>query len=331
MSSKLEKPEIKEVLSRPQFEVRQEKSLEFVARSMKNYEDVGDKEAVFMLALILDHPEWKDEILRQMEQYKPHVKNPEKILERIREDYSKLGQKSEAASEAEDTIWWADHLPEAEARIQKLIAYFHPQENAVMSRVVIIPSDRILPSKDTGRSFHVGGTAVIMSHTENLDNLEHEFLHGIINPLTERLAETVPQEKIISLASNRYKEDEMYGDHALSLLNESLIRTYNDLIKKGKPIRTFEDFEKLFSSLSESRFAEFIEAEPRTKARLETMRIHSLDDFKRNIKEYYDRYMKDELGERVYKLYERFNLEKSVHPDVRFEDFLSREISELFA
>ena len=104
----------------------------------------------------------------------------------------------------------------------------------IAKKVVIIPSDRLLPSKETGQSFHIGDTTVIMSHTENPMNLEHEFLHGIINPITEELAGEIPQEKVVALASEKLKKGEEYGEHALSLLNEELIRTYNEFIENEK-------------------------------------------------------------------------------------------------
>ena len=168
-----------------------------------------------------------------------------------------------------------------------------------------------------------------MSHTENLENFEHEFLHGIINLMTEELAEEIPQEKVVALASSKLKVDEMYGDHSLSLLNEELIRTY-DLIKSKSPIRTLANFTALVDSLSEDRFAELISAEPRTKERFTTVGISSLADFKVKVEEYYNRYEKNELRERVYCLYEKFNAEKSAHPKIRFKDFLAREIKGLF-
>ena len=67
----------------------------------------------------------------------------------------------------------------------------------MVKKIIIVPSDKLLSSKDTGSSFHVGDTIVIMSHTENLENFEHEFLHGIINLMTEELAEEIPQEKLL--------------------------------------------------------------------------------------------------------------------------------------
>lgn len=323
----MEEIRTREILPKPQFEIRQEKSLEFIAHTIKDYEYVGDEEAVFMLALTLDHPEWKDFILEQMKKNKPHVQNVEKILERLRENYS--GWQSQIQPNAEDAVWWTEHLPEVKVRIEDLLAYFRPSPGEVAKKIIIVPSDKLLSSKDTGSSFHVGDTIVIMSHTENTENFEHEFLHGIINPTTEDLAEKIPDEKVVALASDKLKVEEMYGDHALSLLNEELIRTYN-FIKLKKPIRTLANFTVLVDSLSEDSFAELINTEPRTKERFATVGIYSLPDFKTKVKEYYDRYEKNELRERVYHLYERFNSEKINNPNIKFKNFFTREIESLF-
>ena len=226
--------ETKENLPQPRLEIRQEKSLEFIAQSIHSYEDVGDEEAVFMLALTLEHPEWKDDILEQIKKHKPHVKDVGKILERLEKDYFSSGWQSQIQPNAEDAIWWTEHLPEAKMRITNLISYFRPSADEIAKKVVIIPSDRLLPSKETGQSFHIGDTTVIMSHTENPMNLEHEFLHGIINPITEELAGEIPQEKVVALASEKLKKGEEYGEHALSILNEDLIRTYNEFIENEK-------------------------------------------------------------------------------------------------
>lgn len=319
----------KEKLPQPQLEVRQEKSLEFITQSIQDYEDVGDEEAVLMLTLTLDHPEWKDTILEQIKQHKPHVQNVEKILEKLKKNYFSSGWQSQIQPNAEDAIWWAEHLPETKAQIANLLTYFRPLPDEVVKKIIIVPSDKLLSSKNTGSSFHVGDAIVIMSHTENPENFEHEFLHGIINPLTEKFEGEIPQRKVVALASGKLKVEEMYGDHALSLLNEELIRTYN-FIKLKRPIRTFDSFSALVDSLDENRFAELINTGPHTKAHFASIGISSLADFKAKVKEYYDLYEKNELRERVYRLYEKFNAEKSIHPEVKFKDFFAKAIKGLF-
>jgi hypothetical protein len=233
--------------------------------------------------------------------------------------------------QATDFIWWNEHLPEVKTRIANLIAYFRPEGKAAVSKVVIVPSDELFASKDTGRSFRIGDTIVIMSHTENLDNVEHEFMHGIINPLTEKLTAQLPEEKIVALASSRLKDEEMYGNHARSLLNEELIRTYNDFIKEGRPVRTFADFKDLVDNLDELQFSELLATESRVKDRFIAMSIASLDDFRLKLQEYYDRYEKNDLRDKIYQLYKTFNAEKAQNPATRFEDFFSQEAVTAFS
>lgn len=190
-----------------------------------------------MLALAAGHPEWEDELLKQVESHKSHVQNPQQLLKRIREDYAASESTPEKLPESPDTATWNERVPEIQARIKHLLTYFRPKQDEIARHLLIIPSDRLLRSKHSGQSFTVGDTVLVQSHTKNpsgLDNIEHEFLHSIINPITERLATDIDGEKIVALARRSLKEEEQYGDHPLSLLNEELIRTYNELVEKGK-------------------------------------------------------------------------------------------------
>jgi hypothetical protein len=164
-----------------------------------------------------------------------------------------------------------------------------------------------------------------MAHTDNMENMEHEFLHGIINPITEKLAAKIPQEKVVALASHRLKVEQGYGDHALSLLNEEIIRTYNECVETGKPPMTFEDFEKAVAAQSEDDFARSIKS-PDMQSRMATLGVASVAQFKERAREYYDPFVKNELREKVYPLYIRFNQERAQNPGLRFEDFLAAEI-----
>lgn len=317
----------KEILPKPEFEIRKERSLEFIAQSIKDYEGVGDEEAVFMLALTLDHPEWEEEILKQIQQHKPHVHDVDKILEKLEANYSKW---QPASRPTEDIRKWNEHLPEIKDRVDNLIAYFNPSADEVVKKVIIVPSDTLLPSKETGRSIHVGGTVVIMSHTENPDNFEHEFLHTIINPLTEKLAKSIPADMVIALASNKLKEEEGYGDNALSLLNEELIRTHN-LIENGESVKTFADYKRFINSLDETSFNRILATDQKLKVRLKEMEIFSFKEFKRRLEEYYNKYLRNALREKIYHLYRKFDAEKAANPRIRFSEFLTREIETLLA
>ena len=326
----MEKVGKRENAPQPEFEIRREKSLEFISHSIKDYEDCGDEEAVFMLALTLDHPEWEQDILKQIQKHKPHVQKAKEILEKLKRNYSEW--QPEGQPVIEDAGWWAEHLPEKREQVANLIAYFNPSPEEVAKRIIVVPSDSLLPSKETGRSFHIGETVVIMSHTQNPDNFEHEFLHSVINPLTEKLAELIPEEKVIALASHvlKNKKEEDYGDNALSLLNEELIRTYN-LIQTGESIKTFDDFARQVNLLDEEGFNRIVEMESRFQSRLKAMGISSFAEFKQRLKEYYDKYEKNELRELVYKLYQKFEVEKSKNPKIRFGDFFKKEAEKMFS
>ncbi len=102
--------------------------------------------------------------------------------------------------------------------------------------MTILPTD-FLYHKESGTLFQFGDEIMIRSHIDNPDNLEHEFLHSVINPIVDKLAEKLSEEKkqkISRIGSYKLRVEENYGNGFYSLLCEEFIRTYNDVLQRTK-------------------------------------------------------------------------------------------------
>jgi len=281
-----------------------------------------------MLSLALDHPEWESALLEQVEKNKPHVENPEEVLARLRTSYREWVP-NESSEEGNNALWWKENLPEVRKRVENLISYFRPREEDITRQLVIVPSDNLLPSTESGQSFHIAGTTIVISHTKNWENMEHKFLHGIVNPVTERLEGKIPKEKVIALASRELRERQEYGEHAESLLNEELIRTFNESIETGKGISSFEDFKKAVDEKNDEALAGVLN-DSKMKERCAEVGISSVEDFRTHLQDYYDAFEKNELREKIYPLYRKFEVARTKEPTLRFEDFLDQNLAQAF-
>jgi hypothetical protein len=223
---------------------------------------------------------------------------------------------------------WKRDLPEAARRFERLQAYFSPLEKT--NRVIIVPAGTILSPKD-GHGFHIGGTTVIMSHVGAFDNADHEFLHGIVNGIVRRLLSNLTAEnlrKIPELARKKLVDDYETPE---SILDEELIRTYNDHIKRGENPLTFPEFSTIVNAMTEEQFHEMLRTDPETSERIAELGIASLSDLRVRAQEYYDAYEKDILRERIAKLYRQFNEAKKTDQNLPFETFLNQNLSTLFS
>ncbi len=61
------------------------------------------------------------------------------------------------------------------------------------------------------------------------------------------------------------------------------------------------------------------------------MGINTLKEFQDRSVEYYERYIKNELRERIYELYREYEAKKEVQPDLKFRDFFAGAVDRLFA
>ncbi len=318
-----------EAVQIPELQAGWENSLAFITGQLPAYAEVGDEEAIFNLALLLGHPEWKEQIFSLIKREKPHVKNAGEIFERIQNSYAGWQKAGTHEPPLSKISWWAEHLPQLREKIAETISFFGPDPKTIPSQIEIMPGDTILAQNHGGMSFYVSSTGIIVARTGNFENSRHEFLHAIINPLTEKLRGKISEEKILELAGIKLKS--LYGNSGYSILNEELIRTYNDFFADHKKLPTFEDMERATASMDETQFSKILSQEPDTKKRLTDMNVKTLREFKTRLKEYFNLYEKDLLRERIYNLYQGFGREKNANPRISFEDFLNKNVEKLFA
>ncbi|HNW71608.1 MAG TPA: hypothetical protein PKZ36_00670 [Candidatus Paceibacterota bacterium] len=240
-----------ELMPIPKIEVRREKGVEllvgFLASQKQPPED--NDEAMEWIALTYTHPEWKEKVLNKIKKDKSFIKNPEELYEKTINSLKEYEKSSSSIDLSEEVKKRKEMLPKYKEQILNSIEYFRPNiKTSDIKEVVIIPCDKLLSRVETGRGIDMGNTNFIMSHTENPDNFDHEFLHGFINPITEKFTEYFESEeqrkKIFEFTNGGI---EGYGNYPVSVLNEEIIQTYNIHIKKSRLIVKNELRKRLIS------------------------------------------------------------------------------------
>ena len=258
-----------------------------IIKTIKDFHAQGvDEETFYNLALTYRHPARAEKVLGTVAKYKPHVKNPEEVhqkllalLESFDQTFSTSLLAKKFATEIEqDRSERLTRLAETRKRIENLIDFFKPDSKTTNVRKLSFVPTNPLYKKNYGISFSTfPNEQIIISHIDNIDNQDHEFLHGIVNPIVEKLSQQLTDEqkkKISQLTSGKLKQD--YGEDYFSLLCEEFIRTYNDVLKRGEKPQTYEDFMQKISGITENQFKKFLTESENLKARCEQLGITSV-------------------------------------------------------
>jgi len=224
-----------------------------------------DEETLYNLALTYQHPERAEKVLEMVAKYKPHVKNPQEVHQKLLEILGTLEQTfsnsplaEKFATEIEnDRNERLNRLEETKQRIEVLIDFFKPDSKTTdLQKISFVPTDPLY-RKNSGRAFSAfPGEHIIISHIDNIDNQDHEFSHSIINPIVEKLSQQLTDEQkesVSKLASEKLRQD--YGKGHFSLLCEEFIRTYNDVLKKGEMPELMKISYKKFRRLPKINFS----------------------------------------------------------------------------
>lgn len=298
------------------------------------HEEGVDEESLYNLALAYDHPERLDAVFEMMEKHKSHIKNPQEvqrrffgILKTFDESFSSSTLAEKIHTEVEqDKDKRLENLEETERMVKELIDFFKPDSTTTNTKKVnFVPTDPLY-RKNSGRSFRFGDEQVIISYIENTENQEHEFLHGVINPIVDKLSEKLTEEqkeKISKLTSEKLKKD--YGKEHYSLLCEELIRTYN-IFKKGEEPATYEKFVEKISQITDSEFQKEIESRKELKQKLDEMDIKNIEDLRSKSREYYDKYEQSELTNIIHHLYQEYS--SRADKNENFEHFILEKFSD---
>lgn len=293
-----------------------------------------DEEALYNAALTYNHPERVENLFEMVKRYKPHVKNPgnvqEKIIEILEKTDNYFSRSPLRAKFMEevgaDKSKRMERAGETKERLQSLIDFFKPDPKTTnIKKIRFVPTDPLY-KKNSGRAFSAfTGEQIIISHIDNVDNQDHEFLHSVVNPIVDKMSQKMTANQkieISALAKKELKND--YGEGYFSLLCEEFIRTYNDVIKKGKSLEnSYESFLLKTKDISGEDFLAALRSDKTFKARCEEMHIETVEDFKDKSREYYDRFEKENKNELRGVIFE-FYKEYAVRPDkekVNFEQF----------
>lgn len=286
-----------------------------------------DEEAFYNMALIYKHPKRIEGLLKMAKEHKSHIKNPQKIYQEVLTILESIDKSFSSSPLAEKFIILIEKdknnriakIEETRKRIEKIIAFFKPDsKTTTMQRLIFVPTDPLY-KKNSGRAFSgFFDEHIIISHIDNIDNQDHEFCHGIINPIVKKLSKQLTEEqkeKVSQLTSGRLKQD--YGDGFYSLLCEEFIRTYNDYFKKGRGLETYDNFQKKLETIDENQFQkEWFKSDTLT-LRFQELGVKTLLDFKNKSKEYFEKFEKDQLQNIVFKLYQEY----ANRPDKEYENF----------
>ncbi len=308
-----------------------------IIKTIKDFYAQGvDEETLYNLALTYRHPERAEKVLEMAEKYKPHVINPQEVhqkllalLESFDQTFSASPLAGKFAAEIErDRNERLVKLTETRKRIEGLIDFFKPDSKTTnVQKLSFVPTDPLY-RVNSGRAFSAfPGEQIIISHIDNVDNQDHEFLHGIINPIVEKLFQQLTneqKEKISHLASEKLKQD--YSDGHFSLLSEEIIRTYGDIFKKGEKPQTYEDFVQKISGVGEEQFQKFLAQSKNFKARCEELEITTIEDFKNKSQEYFERFEKNQLRDLIFELYQEYSSRTDKETE-NFEQFILAKFS----
>lgn len=301
--------------------VRVERGLDWVAAHRHEFGAEADEEVLCWAALSAEDPTRREAFLGRMRRDKPHIADPEGFFARVAGAYAE--HPAPDVDHGQEVARWNESLPEVRKRIASIRKFFRPQ--TAPERVTLVPADALVGST-SGRAFDMGRELLIASHSENLDNVAHEYLHAILNPLVERLAASLSPEQrtsLIARAGSTLREE--YGNNE-SVLYEEFIRTYNDWFARGEQPLTLEAFSKRLHEYDEQAFRTMVVRNPRIAERFRTLGIASLAELSNRAGEYYDRFERDDLRERLYALYKAYEADSG---GVGFEQYVSERVRDL--
>lgn len=286
------------------------------------------------MALTYQHPERAKMVFELAEKYKPHVKNPQEVYKKflaILKSFDESFSSSPLADKFTEVIKQdknkrLEKIEESKKRIESLINFFKPDPKTTnIKKVSFIPNDP-LQKETSGQAFNVfPGEQIIRSHIDNVLNQDHEFLHGIINRIVDKLSKTLTdkqKDKISELANNKLKKD--YGNDFYSLLCEEFIRTYTEIVYSGEKPKKYEDFKEKISGIEDKQFQKFLTESESLKERCDELEIKTIEDFDNKSLEYFNKFERNELREIIFEMYQEYS--NRPNKSTNFEQFVLEKI-----
>jgi hypothetical protein len=309
-----------------------EKASNFL-KEIKVLEDNGvDEETLYNISLVYEHPERKSELLDFIHKHKDYINDPQQlkdslisILQQLEATLPNQLKEQISAATANDIEQRNLIMHETKEKLKKIIDFFKPSpQTTANTKITILPTDFLYP-KNSGGAFSFGKKTILRSHINNPDNLEHEFLHSIINPIIDKLSKRLSEEqkqKISQLGSYVRRIEEDYGEDFYSLLCEEFIRTYTDILQRNEKPATHDDFIQKINTLTEKKFTEILQVDDIIRNHCEQLKIETLQDLKDNSQEYFDSFKSNKLRDIVFNFYQKYILEKERDNKTTFEVFV---------
>ena len=247
--------------------------------------------------------------------HKEHVRDPEKklaIFVNALGVFDKTFRSSPLAEKITTAIKQDEQerlkrLDESRESIKKIVDFFKPDiRTSNIHTVALVPTDPLY-RKNSGRGFSaLPGEHMIVSHIENTQNQDHEFTHGIINPIVDKLSDrlTTEQKQTVSRMANADLRQD-YGDGHYSLLCEEFIRTYTELVAGGKEVETRQDFMQKVAQATEEQFQDAL-GNGKFRTACAEMEIKTVSDFKEKSGAFFERYRANPLRALVFELYQEY-------------------------
>lgn len=212
-----------------------------------------------------------------------------------------------------------EQFPKLKEMIGDAIEFFNPQASKI-KRVVYLPTNP-LAKKQSGWGLKVGETFYVNAEHGNEVNEIHEFLHGIINPITEKIELSREDENVIlNLCPEKLKGYQ----YPLSILTEEIIRTYRTGFRsENKP--SVENFKKRLLVAKRADLKKMLEQEKQQGVAM----ANNVDELLSNdeiIEKYYVKYSQDVLSERIWKFFEVY---QGSGVD-NFEDYFLKNYRQIF-
>ncbi len=303
------------------WDVKNEKIKKMIESMQKEKIDI---ETLYFLALTYEG-EYKDEVFKALAKTKPTLELP-KIRDSFVEGLSLFSNeipfdlKRVFENETlKNTDAWFDIMPSLQKKFIKINDFF--KSSNLISTIKVLAYNPFL-KKEEGRAFFFENEIIINSSIENEKNIFHEYLHGIINPIVDKIELQLTKEKkeeMLNMANYQLKED--YGYDFKSVFAETLIRTYNDYYIENKEYQDFGGFSLNLDEITKKDFYEKVKTSSKLKGYCDERKIRNKQDFLNFKEEYYEKFIKNELGEKCLEIYDDYRDQNE-----KFNDFLTNKL-----
>lgn len=314
----------REVMAIPQISVEREKGIDLLTLALRSVDETDseldaqtvdtitrlsqevDEEALYMLATTLERDDRTPAVLDLIRRYK-NVQDPQGTVDTL---HAVLATVETEASEAVLMVEQfqrrlrtvrSEQLSGIAERLGVHIDFFRPRPSDTPVKRVTIALDTPFTDPQEGSGIAAGEELIIRSHVDNEDNVDHEFLHSVINPIVESLdavLDVEAKERITRAASRKLSQS---YDGWSNILAEELIRTYVDVYSKGGEPQTRVQFEERMATLTQESYERALGTDKDANAILTEMGITTLEALKLRAGEFFDAAISNPLRDGVFR------------------------------